>query len=155
MVASRSTRPTRKPKERAKAVKDKKPRAKKKHEADPQMPLTRALTLVPKTGEVPPSQSGMFDHELTSSAMYALVKKKHELGAAAKAFNKVQKEFRESFKALCKEQKIRDGQRIRITSGEPEDVPFAMNAKRRQGGGHTVGTWESLAAVDIHQLPAK
>lgn len=142
MVASRkkATGP------RSKAVRDKQPRPKKKQEADPP---SRALALVPN-----PSQAGMFDHELTSDAMYDLIASKHRLQDAARAYNKVQKEFRGSFKTLCKEQKIKDGHRIRIQPMTVDDLhpPYSMAAKMRKGGGHSVETWESLGAVDIHKL---
>lgn len=144
------------PKPRAKAVKDKQPRAKKKHEADAQIPMTKEIAVTGPTkggNKIPPTQAGMFDHELTSGAMYDLIVEKHRLSGANKAYNKVQKEFRESFKTLCKEMGIKDGARIRIISSNEDDPPYAMAAKLRKGGGHSVETWESLGAVDIHKLP--
>lgn len=129
-------------------------KARKKKDAG-QIPMERGLTTVPKD-DVPPSQGGLFDHELTSEAMYDLIARKFKLQAAYREYNKIQKEWRESFKTLCKEQGIKDGQRIRIkptparmAAGEP---PYAMSAKRRAGGGHEVSAWESLSAHDIHKV---
>ena len=104
MVANRRPTPIRR-----KAAK--KTGTKKKHTPDiddAQVPMERGLAVIP------PTQAGMFDHILTSSAMHALVAKKFKLAEAARAFNKVQKEFRESFKTLCAEQGIVDGHRINV-----------------------------------------
>ena len=94
-------------------------------------------------------QPGLFDSELENDTLYALIEERNRLIEQVREFNRNQRKLRETWRVICAELEVTDGQRLVIKHKDDRKLPYVVEAKRRSGGGHNVPEWHNMGIGEI------